>query len=164
MDETSLAAQLHALQDQVRTLLAIESIRRLKFAYWRAVRSGRPEDVGRCFSREARFDYGAAAPLIGREAITGFFRQVLADRVAVVLHGHNAEIDVTSPTTAHGLWQLENMRILEDGSGTRMGNGYVEDYVLEDCEWKVSRSVVEYLYHEPIRVQKITGLPAGSQQ
>jgi hypothetical protein len=164
MDETSLASQVHALQGQLHRLLAVESIRRLKFAYWRAVRTGRPEDVGRCFSRDARFDYGAASPLIGREAITGFFRQVLADPVAVVLHGHNAEIDVTSPTTAHGLWQLENMRILEDGSGTRMGNGYVEDYVVEDGEWKVASSTVEYLYHEPIQVQKITGLPARSQK
>jgi hypothetical protein len=156
MDPDELTRLLLKLQEQVRHLTAVEAIHRLKYRYWRAVHEGKPDAIGACFSRNAEFDYGGPEPVIGREKITQFFANAITSDVRVILHGHNPEIEQVSELRATGRWQLDNIRV-GASSAFRMGNGYVEEYLLEDGEWKVDKSKVQYLYLEPIKTAPLAG-------
>jgi hypothetical protein len=57
---------------------------------------------------------------------------------SVIHHGHMPEIEVTSPTTARGVWSMEDMIRWPGGAGELHGYGhYHETYELTAEGWRI---------------------------
>ncbi len=59
----------------------------------------------------------------GNEAIAAFVRGAV-DKVETVHHGHMPEIEILSPTTARGIWAMEDMLRWPVGSPIKSMHGY----------------------------------------
>jgi hypothetical protein len=83
----------------------------------------------------------------GREAILTFMRHAIEG--ALTIHqGHMPEIEITSPTTATGIWALEDRIWFAPGSPVTefFGSGYYHDeYVKDGDTWRISRTAVTRL-------------------
>lgn len=68
------------------------------------------------------------------------FRELFTPDVTVH-HGHTPEIELTSATTATGVWAMEDHRRFPDGSGTAEMHGYGHDHdtdVEPDGRWLIA--------------------------
>src|ERR1700722_11641861 len=96
-------------------LSAIEEIKQLKARYFRYADTKNWEGFGEVFAPDATVDYTQAGPrgpdptarAEGREAIVDFVRRSIG-HVETVHYGHMPEIDIISPTTANGIWAMED--------------------------------------------------------
>jgi SnoaL-like domain len=52
-------------------------------------------------------------------------------------HCHTPEIDLTSPTTATGIWAMEDLLIFGDGSEMHGAGHYRETYEKYDGAWRI---------------------------
>jgi hypothetical protein len=131
----------------IERLLAIEEIKQLKARYLRCVDTKNWEEFGRVFAPDARFDISDDVPgciLAGRENIVHAV-SVPLDGCVSVHHGHCPEIDITSDTTANGVWAMEDMlRWAADladsvyANRTLHGYGhYIETYEKIDSKWLI---------------------------
>ena len=75
----------------------------------------------------------------GADEFMAFLEETLAD-VVTVHHGHMPEIEVTSPTTATGIWALEDLLRWPDGNELRGYGHYHETYEKVDGEWRIASS------------------------
>jgi hypothetical protein len=58
--------------------------------------------------------------------------------VVTVHHGHMPEIAVTSATTAHGIWAMEDLLRWPDGTELRGYGHYHETYRKVGDEWRIA--------------------------
>ena len=61
--------------------------------------------------------------------------------VRTVHHGHMPEIEITSPTTATGIWSMEDMLRWPEGSPIKAMHGYghyLETYEKVDGAWLIA--------------------------
>ena len=70
--------------------------------------------------------------------------------VVTVHHGHMPEIEITSPTTARGVWAMQDFLQMPEGSplGMKSMTGwghYTETYELVDGEWMIKTLVLTRL-------------------
>jgi hypothetical protein len=70
--------------------------------------------------------------------------QFLGDR-PTVHQGHTPEIELTSDTTATGIWALADIVKLPDGSDMYGYGHYHETYVKVDGAWKIKTSTLTRL-------------------
>jgi len=78
------------------------------------------------------------ADLVGK--ISGFLSKGIS-----IHHGHMPEIEVTSPTTARGIWAMVDY--LRMPQFTLKGYGhYEEDYVKENAKWKIKTILLTRLH------------------
>jgi hypothetical protein len=92
-------------------------------------------------------------PLVGVEMIISTLKSVLAD-VVTVHQGHMPDIQITSPTTATGVWALEDILLLAgsmkvNGECLRMhgyGN-YHETYVRESRGWRIKTMLLTRIFN-----------------
>jgi hypothetical protein len=128
-------------------LVAIEDIKRLKARYCRCVDTKDWDDLANTFTPNAVFnvdwtelDDAPENVIRGNRAIVDYVRSQI-DVVTTVHHCHMPEIDVTSPTTASGVWAMEDM-LWWPGSGPLVsmhGYGhYHETYEKIDGEWRIA--------------------------
>src|SRR4051812_42746591 len=77
------------------------------------------------FAPDVRVDVSGdgAGVFDGVDAFFAMLEPTLRD-VVTVHHGHMPEIEVTSPTTARGIWAMEDMLRFPDGSPIRELHGY----------------------------------------
>jgi len=128
----------------IEKLLAIEEIKQLKARYLRYVDTKNWEGFKSVFAPAAQFDISDDVPgciLSGREKIAQAVSVPLAGCVSVH-HGHCPEIDVTSNTTASGIWAMEDMLRWPADSAypnrTLHGYGhYVETYEKIGGQWHI---------------------------
>ena len=76
----------------------------------------------------------------GNTTIAAYVRGQV-DAVTTVHHGHMPEIDITSPTTATGIWSMEDMLRWPEGSPINWMHGYGhyhETYEKIDGEWRIA--------------------------
>lgn len=144
------------LESRVSMLWAIEQIKLLKSRYFQAVDEKDYDTIAMLFTADAVVDFsGEPQYHVGHHGVTegevdpGSWRviggaetgRVIATAVqdVVTVHqGHDPQIVITGPTTARGRWTLYDM--LEFPEETMHGFGhYVEEYVLHDNEWLISR-------------------------
>jgi hypothetical protein len=88
----------------------LEAIKQLKARYFRLLDEKRWEEWGAVFSEDAELDTTQDAPdarARGRDAIVAMVSQAVGQAVTVH-HGHMPEIELTSPTTATGIWAMED--------------------------------------------------------
>ena len=90
-------AELADLETQIRVLVDIEAIKKLKAKYWRCIDKKLWDELEDCFVEDAVADYGKNLNFQGRKAIIQFLKDNLgSDSVITVHQGHNPEIEITS--------------------------------------------------------------------
>ena len=129
--------------DTIERLDAIEAIKQTKARYFRFIDTKDRDGLASVFSRDAVLDHTDAEmdePVRGRDAIADFITGVLVG-VTTVHHGHMAEVEITSATTARAIFAMEDKLWWEAGGPISFMHGYGhyhEEYVLEDGAWKIA--------------------------
>jgi hypothetical protein len=124
-------------------LQEIYAIQRLKHRYLRCLDQKRWDELAACFTEDATCAYGDGRySYRGRDAIIEFLRTAMG--APSFLSSHRAshpEIDLTSPTTATGIWALQDLLIAPHCIFRGWGH-YHDDYVKVGGSWKIRKSVV----------------------
>jgi uncharacterized protein (TIGR02246 family) len=120
----------------------IEAIRQLKARYFRLMDTKDWAGFGELFTPDVHVDVSSdgAGTFDGLEAFMAMLEPALRD-VVTVHHGHMPEIELTSPTTATGIWAMEDhLRFPEGGPVSELhGYGhYHEAYVKDDGTWRIA--------------------------
>ncbi len=118
-------------------LVEIELVKQLKARYFRLMDQKRWDEWGNVFTENATLQYGPNPGDIfeGRKGIIEGLSVILKDSVTVH-HGHMPEIEITSKTTATGIWAMFDY--VEMPGLTLNGYGhYEEEYIKEDGQWKI---------------------------
>jgi SnoaL-like protein len=128
--------------DDVEVLVAVEAIKRVKARYFRLIDTKLWDEIGSLFVDGAAVDFtSVGGPVVhGGDEITSFLREALGD-VVTVHCGHTPEIELTSPTTAVGIWALEDHLWWPEGSPRRHMHGfghYHETYERTDLGWQIA--------------------------
>ena len=127
-------------QEALATLTEIESIKQLKYKYFRCLDSKRWAELADCFVPEATSSYdGGKYSFQGRDQIVGFLERALGRPTMITMHhGHHPEIALTSPTSATGTWYLEDQVIDAQRNTSLRGAAFYQDaYVKRDGAWKL---------------------------
>jgi uncharacterized protein (TIGR02246 family) len=117
----------------------IEAIKQLKAKYMRTVDTKDWEGFRSVFTPTTVWDMtdSGAECVIGADAIIAYNQVGLADDMISIHQGHMPEIQLTSPTTATGIWSSEHMHRWPDGSELHGYGFYHETYVKLDGEWHI---------------------------
>lgn len=138
----------------MQDLHEIEAVKRLKYRYLRALDWKLWDEMRDCFAPDATSSYGDGRfSFQGRDAILKFLVDAM-DRPAVLSahHCHHPEIDLTSSTTAVGIWALEDTFIDLDAGITVRGAAYYRDeYVKLDGRWRIQHTGYERTFEEVVR-------------
>jgi hypothetical protein len=129
----------------------IEAIKRLKYRYCRCLDEKRWDELGECLTDDATTAYGDGKySFQGRAAILGFLKDALGPASRISSHRvHQPEIDLTSPTTATGVWALEDVVIETAGNITIRGAAFYRDeYVKIGGAWRIKSTGYSRLYEE----------------
>ncbi len=129
----------------------IEAIKRLKYKYFRCLDLKLWDEMRECFTEDATSAYSSGTfSFQGREQILRFLIDAM-DRPTVLSahHGHHPEIDITSPTTAVGVWALGDIFIdLQAGVTVRGAAFYRDEYVKVNGQWKIKATGYERTFEE----------------
>ncbi len=144
-DLRDLEARIGALED-------LEAIKRLKAKYFRCLDRQLWDEMRDCFVEDATTSYGDGdLSFQGVDAIMEFISgsmgpQIKNGRMGMHL-GHHPEIELTSSTTATGIWALDDVSV---NSGTKIGQQmrahYYDRYVKVDSRWKIQHTGYVRLY------------------
>ena len=118
----------------------IESIKQLKYRYFRCLDRKRWAELADCFAPDATSSYDDGKySFQGRDQIIGFLEGALGRPSMITMHhGHHPEIELTSPTTATGTWYLEDQVIDAERNTMLRGAAFYHDaYVKRDGAWKL---------------------------
>jgi hypothetical protein len=135
----------------VTDLLEVEAIKRLKYRYCRCLDLKRWDELEQCLAEDATSSYGDGKySFTGRAAIMAFLRDALGPHTMISSHRvHHPEIDLTGPTTARGVWALEDVVIVTGADLTIRGSAfYTDEYVKVDGEWRIRHTGYERIYEE----------------
>ena len=126
--------------------LATEEIAQLKARYfrcldtkdWACLETLFTPDAQAVYDTEGSGDLGTPDnPVTGPAAIAAFIRQGV-EHLVTVHHGHMPEIQITSPTTASGIWAMEDILRTPGGDDVLQGWGhYHETYERIDGRWLI---------------------------
>jgi 3-phenylpropionate/cinnamic acid dioxygenase small subunit len=124
----------------LQVLRDVEEIKQLKARYFRLLDLKRWDEWGELFAENATLS-AARGDLVGRSNIVDGVSGAL-DGARTVHQGHMPEIEVTSSTTARGIWSLHDYVDRRSGDGVGeyfVGYGrYSEDYVKEGKPWRIA--------------------------
>ncbi len=137
-----------SLEQRIAALEAIEEIKVLKYRYWRACDAKDPVAFRSCFIRSgASVDFGPMGEFDDADPIAELFARVALEKVDGVYvirdmhHGMHPEIRLTGDTTATGIWTLRFRQVnLRERTETVMTGEYDDAYVVEDGQWRMSKS------------------------
>jgi hypothetical protein len=128
--------------DSLEKLDAIEAIKQLKARYFRTLDTKDWDGFREVLTDDVMIDTTQDAggePSVGSDA----FIPKLLDAIGpatTVHHGHMPEIEITSPTTAHGVWAMEDLIRWPEGSpiaGMHGWGHYTETYVKTGGGWRI---------------------------
>ena len=135
--------------DGIERLQAIEDIKQLKARYFRCMDTKDWDGFAAVFTPNATMDVSGemrdgrtegTGVTTGATAIAEFVRGAVHD-VTTTHHGHMPEIEVTSSTTARGIWSMEDMLRWPEGAPIRSLHGYGhyhETYEKLDGQWLIA--------------------------
>lgn len=132
----------------------IEAICRLKYRYLRLLDTKRFVELGDLLTDDATTSYESGTYAYdGRAAIVSFLEEALGRHDIVTMHqAHHPEIELTSTTTATGVWYLEDRVIVRPGdleiAGTLL---YHDEYVKVAGAWKIRHTGYERIFEEKRR-------------
>ena len=131
------------------TAAEIEAIKRLKARYFRTMDTKDWEGMRQVFTDDVVMDTSEAGGGVaeGAEAFLDFLRPTLEG--AVTVHqGHMPEIELLGPTSATGVWALEDRIIWPDGTRLQGFGHYHETYEKVAGEWRIKSSKLTRLHAE----------------
>ena len=125
----------------------IEAIRQLKARYFRTMDTKDWPAMRQVFTDDVVVDTtdSGGGVVAGADAFIDFLQRTLA-RATTVHQGHMPEIELTSPSTASGVWALHDVILWPDGSRLEGFGHYHETYVLDDDGWKIRSSTLTRLH------------------
>ncbi len=131
----------------------IEAIKQLKARYFRTMDTKDWDGMRRVFADDVTMDTTSSGGGVvhGADEFMVFLRGVIGD-VVTVHHGHMPEIEVTSPTTATGIWAMEDRLRWPNGAQMEGFGHYHETYEKVDGEWRIKSSTLTRLrvdFEEP---------------
>jgi len=111
----------------------IEAIKQTKARYFRYIDTKRWDDFAQVFADNATMDMseelerfggdGSSGMLHGKESIRDFVKAVI-DAAETVHHGHMPEINLTSATSAEGIWAMHDVVDFGEDAPFRGLRGY----------------------------------------
>ena len=125
----------------------LEAIRQLKARYFRTMDTKDWDGMRQVFSDDVVIDTTEAGGDVvgGADAFIAFLREVIGD--AVTVHqGHMPEIELTSDTTASGIWALHDIVIWPTGIRLDGYGHYHETYEKGDDGWRIASSKLTRLH------------------
>ena len=125
----------------------LEAIRQLKARYFRTMDTKDWAGMRQVFTDDVVIDTAEAGGQVARGAdeFMAFLREALGD--AVTVHqGHMPEIDLTSETTATGIWALNDIIIWSSGMRLDGYGHYHETYVKGAEGWRIASSTLTRLH------------------
>ncbi len=116
----------------------IEAIKQVKARYFRTMDTKDWAGMRQVFTDDVVVDTTESGGNVvsGADAFLSFLRETLAD-VTTVHQGHMPEIALTSPTTAAGVWAMEDMLRWLDGNELHGYGHYHETYEKVDGAWHI---------------------------
>lgn len=125
----------------------IEAIRRLKARYFRTMDTKQWDEMRQVFTDGVVVDTSESGGGVvrGADEFMAFLRETLGD-VVTVHHGHMPEIEVTSPTTATGIWALQDLLVWPDGTRLLGFGHYHETYEKHDGHWRIASTKLTRLH------------------
>ena len=135
----------------IQELLAIEEIKRLKYAYMRCVDRKLWDEMATLFVPEATCSYSAGHySHEGRDAIVAWLRKGMDRPGFHSTHSvHQPEIRLTAPDAATGVWKLEDYVLDTDHDIVISGAAFYEDrYVKRDAHWLILHTGYERVFEQ----------------
>jgi bile-acid 7alpha-dehydratase len=131
-------------------LQELEAIKRLKYRYLRCLDQKRWPELATCFTPDAKSSYGDGKySFDGRDAIMRFLETAMPRTMLTSHRVHQPEIELTSTTTATGVWALDDVVIETKGGFTIRGAGFYRDeYVKVGGEWKIRATGYQRVFEE----------------
>lgn len=128
----------------------IEEIKKLKARYFRTMDTKDWDGLAAVFTDDVVIDMTSEGAGITRsvEEYMPFLRSAIGDTVTVH-HGHMPEIELTSPSTAEGVWALEDQLWWPEGSPIRYMHGYGhyhEAYEKTPAGWRIKTMALTRLH------------------
>jgi uncharacterized protein (TIGR02246 family) len=127
----------------------VEEIKKLKARYFRGLDSKDWDLYADVFAADVVVDLSAMGAGFagevyrGREGFVAYARSLTL--VQSVHHGHMPEIELTSETTAAGVWSMEDYNLWEDGRQIHGYGHYLETYEKTDGRWRIKTMKLSYL-------------------
>jgi len=124
----------------------IEAIKQLKARYCRLLDTKNWDGFRDLFTDEVVVDStGSGGHVItGADTFLDFIRTNLAERVTVH-HCHTPEITLTSPSSATGIWAMEDRVSFTDGRELSGFGHYHETYQKSDGIWRIATTTLTRL-------------------
>ncbi|MEU5154637.1 nuclear transport factor 2 family protein [Glycomyces sp. NPDC021274] len=138
---------------------AVAEIKQVKARYFRAVDTKDWELLEAQLTDDVVVDTtGSGGPvLVGSDAFIAFLQLTLSP-ATTVHHGHSPEIEVTSPTTATGVWAMQDL-LVYPGESRVLGFGhYHETYESEGGPWRIASLKLTRVHMDPISQQETFGM------
>ncbi len=145
----------------VKDLVEIHEICRLKYRYLRAVDQKLWDELESCLTEDATATYGGGAyQLASRAEIMAFLVDTMG--TTAVLSSHRCgqpEIDLVGPDEATGTWALQDVVIHQAYGVTIAGGAFYSDrYRREDGRWLISHTGYKRTYEEVLPRASLAGL------
>jgi hypothetical protein len=133
---------------ETERLVAIEEIKRLVAKRIRCMDTKNWEEYPSTHAPDMLLDSFGNLPddlkpgtgvAMGRDEVTAAVRK-LVDPLTTVHHAHTPEIEILSPTTARGIWAMEDRLSWQNGDTVEEAHGwghYHETYVKLDGRWMI---------------------------
>jgi uncharacterized protein (TIGR02246 family) len=125
----------------------IEAIKQLKARYFRTMDTKDWPAMRQVFTDDVTMDTTAAGGgvVVGADAFLAFLQPTLQE--AITVHqGHMPEIEITSPSTATGVWALQDTIVWPDGTRMQGYGHYHETYEQVAGEWRIKSSTLTRLH------------------
>lgn len=129
----------------------IELIKRLKYRYMRALDMKQWDELADCITEDAVTDYDSGKySFHEKQKIIDFLKQYMDRPTLITQHQvHHPEIDLTSETTAKGIWYFQDIVIDLDANTTLRGAAFYHDeYEKVDDQWKIKHTGYIRTYEE----------------
>lgn len=116
----------------------LEAIRQLKARYFRTMDTKDWAEMRKVFADDVVADTTAAGGIVinGANEFVGFLEETISG-ATTVHQGHMPEIALTSPTTATGIWALNDLVIWPDGTRLDGYGHYHETYEKVGDDWRI---------------------------
>ena len=124
----------------------IEAIKQLKARYCRLMDTKDWAGYRQVFTDDVTMDTtdSGGNVITGADDFLEFLVATIGD-VVTVHQCHTPEIDITSPTTASGIWAMEDLLRFPDGTELRGYGHYHETYEKVDGAWRIKTSTLTRL-------------------
>jgi hypothetical protein len=124
----------------------IDAIKQLKARYFRLMDTKDWDGMRQVFADDVCIDTTDSGGRVvqGADDFMAGLREILAD-VVTVHHGHMPEIELTSATTATGIWAMEDWLRWGDDRDMHGAGHYHEEYEKVDGHWRITKMTLTRL-------------------